>query len=80
MGDVPCPCSFSPLIPIPLALPPPAHRLVKSSPFLSLRTEAKFLSPLFNTPACQTSFQSQGFLPSSQAFPPEKGRLIVPIN
>lgn len=79
MEDVRCPCCFSPLIPIPLTLPPPA-RLVKSSPFLSLRTEAKVLSPLFNTVACQTSFQSQGFLPSLQAFAPEKGRLIFPIN
>lgn len=40
------------------SLPPSVHHLVKSSPFLSLGTEARVLSPLFNTLACQTSFHS----------------------
>lgn len=53
---------------------PSVHHLVKSSPFLSFGTEARVLSPLFNTLACQPSFHSP--LASSPLFsqptPPER--------
>lgn len=56
------------------SLPPSVHHLVKSSPFLSFGTEARVLSPLFNTLACQPSFHSP--LASSPLFsqltPPER--------
>lgn len=41
--------AFLSLILIPPFLPPSVHHLVKSSPFLSLGSEARVLSLLFNT-------------------------------